>query len=227
MLNPPEGVQSVQCEVKQAKVVPMEPQHGRSVDAATAIAFHSNAKAPYNILSNFHEVEVIRNGVSFPSSEHAFQAALSREGVRDFTSESKIGKLTPEACALVGFPKKKLKEKCDYWKKKENVGILAKKLIRKHKLRNSKREIDRAECESLFKEILLDKYTRNPHAKKVLLDTHDAYLYEFVRSSNARFQKTGEIERWGAMIVDGKLVGDNQMGALMMWVRDEIRKHEK
>lgn len=204
----------------------MEPQHGRSVDQTAAVAFHSNAKWPNNMLSNFHEALVIRGGKSFPSSEHAFQAALSRDGVHDFTSESKIGRLTPEACALVGFPESKSKNKCDYWRKKNNVGILAKKLIGRHKKRGGKRAIDRAECESLFKEILLDKYTRNPQAKKVLLDTRDAYLYEFVRSSNSRFQATGEIERWGAMIVDGKVVGDNQMGALMMWVRDKIRERE-
>lgn len=204
----------------------MEPQHGRAVDQQHAIQFYSGAIAPYHLLSNFSEAEVVIDNVSYPSSEHAFQAALSLEGVEAFSSSSAIGKLTPAACGVVGFPPKKLDAKCAFWSKKRNVGILAKMLIAKHKKAERKRQVDRAEVELLFKKILLDKYRRNPKAREALLSTGNAYLYEFVRSANSKFTKKGVVDRWGAMIVDGKVVGDNQMGALMMWVREQIRQEK-
>ena len=199
----------------------MEAQHGRLVDEKNVIQFFSNAKPPLNMLSNFFETEVVLDGKVYPSTEHAFQAQLSLHP-EVFTLTSEIGKLTPEACHFVGFPESKMHAKCEFWSKKKNVGILAKMLISKHDKLGLKRRATREECEHLFKKILLEKFRKNSTARKVLLDTKDAYLYEFVRSSNKRFQKNGEIERWGAMIVDGKVVGDNQMGALMMWVREEL-----
>lgn len=199
----------------------MERQHGKYVDENKVIKFYSNAKPPLNLLSNFFETNVVIDGNVYPSSEHAFQAYLS-SNPEDFMLESKIGKLTPEACNFVGFPSSKMHAKCDVWSKKNNVGILAKMLISTHDKLGLKRSIPREECEVVFKKILLEKFRSNSTARKVLLDTKDAYLLEFVKSSNRRFKKNGEIERWGAMMVDGKVVGDNQMGALMMWVREEL-----
>lgn len=199
----------------------MEPQHGKLVDENNVVKFFSNAKPPLNLLSNFFETKIEIDGKVYPSSEHAFQAMLSLDSDA-FTSNSEIGKLTPEACHFVGFSKDKMHDKCKLWSKKKNVGILAKMLISKHDKLSLKRTVTRGECEALFKKILLEKFRTNSVARKVLLDTKDAYLYEFVKSSNRSFQKNGEIERWGAMIVDGKVVGDNQMGALMMWVREEL-----
>ena len=128
-----------------------------------------------------------------------------------------------QACELVGFKKNEAAEKCKRWSKKRNVGILAKMLIGIHKERGRTRALGRDECEALFKKILLDKFTRNAEARKVLLGTGDAYLCEFVRSSRKRFEKHGQVERWGGMIVDGKVIGENQTGALMMWVRSRLR----
>ena len=175
------------------------------------------------MLSNFYATVIQFDGKVYPSTEHAFQAQLSVH-LEAYTLTSAIGKLTPEACHLVGFPDNKKHAKCDFWSKKDMVGILAKMLIAKHAQLGLKQKVTREESEDLFKKILLEKFRSNSTARKVLLDTKDAYLYEFVRSSNKRFQKNGEIERWGAMIVDGKVVGDNQMGALMMWVRKKLRK---
>lgn len=199
----------------------MEPQHGKLVDENNIVKFFSNVKPPLNLLSNFFETKVVIDGRVYPSSEHAFQAMLSLDSDA-FTLDSEIGKLTPEACRYVGYPNDKMHDKCKTWSKKKNVGILAKMLISKHDKLGLKRTVTCEECEALFKKILLEKFRTNSIARKVLLDTKDAYLYEFVKSSNRRFQKNGEIERWGAMIVDGKVVGDNQMGALMMWVRKEL-----
>lgn len=201
----------------------MQSQHGIQVDDRKVMSFFSNAKPPLHLLSNFAEMVVVLNGEEYPSSEHAFQASLSKERKEDFTKNSKIGTLTTAAFITAGVKHTEIKKKHAYWSKKRNIGILAKMYIKVLKQSGQKRVLSFQECETLFKRILLDKYIRNPHAKKVLLDTGDAYLLEFCRGAEKDYKKNGEINRWGGMIVDGKVLGHNQMGALMMWVREELK----
>lgn len=70
---------------------------------------------------------------------------------------------------------------------------------------------------------------RNKGHRKILLGTGDQYLLEFVRSAQARFEKSSghDIDRWGGMAVDGKIVGHNQQGWLHMKVRKMIRAQEE
>jgi len=201
----------------------MQSQHDIKIEGRNVVAFFSNAKPPLHLLSNFAEMPVVLNGKEFPSSEHAFQASLSKGLENHFTTDSKIGTLTTEAFITAGFKHNKIQGKCAHWSKKKNIGILAKAYIKLLKKVGQKRDVSHQECESLFKTILLDKYRRNWYAKKVLLDTGDAYLLEFCRGAGREYKKNGFINRWGGMVVDGKVVGHNQMGSLLMWVRDELR----
>ena len=73
----------------------MQSQHEIKIEGRNVVAFFSNAKPPLHLLSNFAEMPVVLNGKEFPSSEHAFQASLSKGLENDFTTDSKIGTLQP------------------------------------------------------------------------------------------------------------------------------------
>ena len=116
-------------------------------------------------------------------------------------------------------------KKASFWKRKKNIGILAKMISKRAWLEKrgiQKLRISEVECESIFEGILMAKYESNPELKKILLDTGDRYLLEFDRAAG-RLEKEGKRSRWGGMIVDGKVVGRNQMGALMMKVRERFK----
>ena len=213
----------------------MDSCHGNPNDKA--ILFYSGAKAPHCLLSNFALCEhgVAYEGIDYPSSEHAFQASKVPPGMREqlFSINSDIAKLTPEAFVAVGVPAKQADGKVKHWGKKNMVGILAKQRIKRI---NSKRTLSKEECDRVFIDILLSKYNSNHRHREALLATGDASLLEFVRSSVSKFDKKGEIDRWGGMIrggtkageliMGGSVVGHNQQGSLQMHVRSILQKEE-
>jgi predicted NAD-dependent protein-ADP-ribosyltransferase YbiA (DUF1768 family) len=211
----------------------MDSCHGKPNDKA--IPFYSGAKAPHCLLSNFSACKVYYEGVWYPSSEHAFQASRVPPGMREqlFSINSDIAKLTPEAFVAVGVPAKQAEGKVKHWGKKNMVGILAKQRINRMR---SKFEQSKEECERAFIEILLSKYKSNHRHREALLATGDTFLLEFVRSSESKFDKQGEIDRWGGMIrggtkageliMGGSVVGHNQQGSLQMHVRSILQKEE-
>ena len=74
----------------------------------------------------------------------------------------------------------------------------------------------------VFKEILKSKYELNPGLKQVLLVTHPKTLIEFVRSAKRMEEKEGRVERWGGLVENGRLYGENWMGNLHTELRDEL-----
>lgn len=196
--------------------------HEAPVDFANVIVFGSGAKAPFCGLSNFAECEqgVEFNGKIFRSSEHAFQAFLSPTPA-EFESTGPFCELTEEAFVKLGVKPADAAKKVNYWGKKNMIGILAKMKINRQKKQGVVRKVTKEEALSAFRAILKSKYERNPHLRCTLLSTKGKRLLEFVRSAERNYKK-GQVERWGGMVVDGKLIGHNQMGALMESVRDEF-----
>jgi predicted NAD-dependent protein-ADP-ribosyltransferase YbiA (DUF1768 family) len=173
---------------------------------------------PYYKLSNFYAADIEYKGSMYASTEHAFQAAkvLDPEEARKLTTSGALGGLTEEAVATLGV-------KVNYWGKKNMVGIVPKMFIKRLPFIH-KRSFDERECEAIFTELLLLKYRTHADLKSVLLDTGDAYLLEFDRSARRRFDKdSNDVVRWAGMVVDGRVIGHNQMGALMMKVREVLR----
>ena len=76
-------------------------------------------------------------------------------------------------------------------------------------------------CAEVFFDILVAKYTQNEHLARVLLSTGDRYILEFDRGAG-RAKRAGRTCRWGGIVEDGRVVGSNQMGALLMRVRDRL-----
>jgi predicted NAD-dependent protein-ADP-ribosyltransferase YbiA (DUF1768 family) len=191
--------------------------------------FWSSAKQPWHRLSNFQEMPVRYGGRDYPSSEHAFQAQLDMRGPEMYMTNGPLVAYTAqsfrETGAFPGMDEDKLQRKADWWAQKANIGILAKLAIKRAKDKKMKKSMTIDECALVFLEILLDKFDRNPTLKDVLLNTRDTYLLEFERGAERVFRKSNGAKRtrWGGMVVDGKIMGDNQMGKWMMVVRKELQ----
>ena len=204
----------------------MESHHGKILTDKQIIAFGSNQKAPYYLLSNFAECIVHYRECNFPSSEHAFQSQL----VNDYEKKNAFlntGVLGDWEAGFKQFYKDNdvAQKKREYWKKKKNIGILAKMAIGKNK---DKMHMTSEEAYKVFHEILLAKFNQNENLKQLLLDTGDAYLFEFDRSARRLDQLNPPRRvRWGAMIVEGVVIGHNQMGALLMKVREDLFREDK
>lgn len=201
----------------------MESHHGKIV-AGPRLAFGSQQKAPFHRLSNFWECGVDFENRHFPSSEHAFQYVRTRgeERRKEYTSEGGFGRWT--GFGLFHKVPALAAKKEEYWKKKRNIGILAKLAINRTK-EEHKVAMTSEEAHDAFYRILWAKFTQNEDLKCVLLDTGDAYLFEFDKSATRLDQAIPPRRvRWGAQVVDNVVVGDNQMGALLMEIRRDLAK---
>ena len=202
----------------------MEEQHDVSPPGGV-YSFNSNAKFPFYKLSNFFASDVEFEGDTYPSSEHAFQAGLFPNEQRSIlTKNGLFGSWSIEAFMHFGFNRERAEKKMKYWSKKDQIGIYAKMYANRAK---NKKDIGRDKCELLFKGILMAKYTQNHQLAEILLSTRDAYLMEFDKGAQKLWENKQIKHRWAGMIVNGKVVGNNQMGALHMWTRSELEKMQK
>jgi len=63
------------------------------------------------------------------------------------------------------------------------------------------------------------KFEQYPEFKGLIMNTGKSYILVFDKSAT-RLEKEDKVSRWGGMIVNNKVVGHNQMGGMMMWLRD-------
>ena len=184
---------------------------GRSyVEGEPYIYFGSTTKTHYQ-LSNFFYVEdgVTVNGITYPSTEHAFQAQKFIEKER-FSVNGDLG--SPEGFSVVYGPVGNKKK--EYWMKKKAIGILAWLVAHKKQgFPGLTRDPKYKYVDENWLTILRAKY-QNPALKKLLIDTGNTYLIEFNRSSDSF---------WGGFVKDAKLNGTNHMGQLIMLIRDELK----
>ena len=90
------------------------------------INFWSNAKAPFYNLSNFAFIPngINYDGITYPSTEHAFQAQkyITCQRYR-FSVKGDLG--VWDGLKLV-YKSEEYEKKYKYWSKKANIGIIAK-----------------------------------------------------------------------------------------------------
>ena len=175
------------------------------------IKFYSEAKEPYNKLSNFHYIKegIKYNGLIYPSVEHAYQSTKfnNEKDKIDFTINGKYG--TIKGFKLL-YKENEWEKKKNYWMKKGNIGILAKigwkKYLPSHYtgIKLSKNE---------WMKILRQKYKIKEY-RDLLLSTKGKIIYEFQRGKcneySAHINKNGELE------------GKNTLGNMLMEIREEI-----
>lgn len=73
------------------------------------------------------------------------------------------------------------------------------------------------EKKKIFREILANKFKKF-ELRELLKSTGAKTLIEFSRSAE-RNHKAGKVEKWAAMVVDNKVIGQNLMGRLIMEAR--------
>ena len=200
--------------------------------ASTAIEYQyfSSGCGKY-ALSNFAESRVVFRGDLYPSSEHAYQANKFVAADRHRFQEG--GDLATFAAFSMYYPEPTASKKAKFWsavwggKRPPMVGIVAK--MASHPDRAKKlgltfawqAEDNEAELTTLFKEILVSKFTQNPSSLAVLKATGDATLVEFGRCA-ARREAMGTPAVWTGLVKDGRVIGGNLMGRIMEQVRAEL-----
>tara|TARA_B100000768_G_scaffold161252_1_gene161230 strand:+ start:622 stop:1158 length:537 start_codon:yes stop_codon:yes gene_type:complete len=174
------------------------------------IKFHSNGIKPFNKLSNFANIEggIELDGLIYPSSEHMYQSQKFVDKKR-FSVEGDLG-------IWSGFGLVSDKT-MDYWKKKDNIGIIAKMATSKKMiLKLGLIKIDGFQyTDELWNTILTKKYEVKEF-EEILKKTEGLYLLEFDRNA----VKRGSF--WGGNSVDNVLYGENTMGKYLMKVRDNL-----
>ena len=159
-----------------------------------ATRFWSNAKAPLHMLSNFYACPCKVAGYTFPSAEHAYQALQKMsDNIKDWTTEgiySKWGKVY----RIVNQYRTKRggKElKPGPWKRKNQIGILAKLVITHSKAfgLSWKAQDDtlRISYENRWRPIFESKYS-DPILRRVLSGTRGP-LIEFKRGGHKAILK--------------------------------------
>jgi hypothetical protein len=188
------------------------------------VIFHSNAKEPWNCLSNFYNVQV----GNYPSVEHIYQAGKLPEQHRRFLQiDGPLGKFETAARILPNVNVK-------YWQKKGNVGILAKKYVELLKKGTSPTESAKLlpvsdfknvdEAYSVFQPWLAEKFQALPAdfvndlVSRVRADP-DVQFVEFSRRAKPT-------SRWsGKLGPDGSVTGQNWMGQIVgRFVKEVLAK---
>ena len=183
------------------------------------LQFWSRASEPWNKLSNFAWIKegIEYDGLVYPSTEHAFQAQkfIRKDRIR-FSVDGDIGKVD-DGFALF-YSDDSVEKKKEFWMKKGNIGILAKMATSNANFSKLKLVLeasyDYKKSNALWLDLLALKF-EIPHFKDILLSTESKILLEFDRTATPS-------SWYCCKFLDGALVGNNQMGKLIMQVRDSI-----
>ena len=182
------------------------------------INFWSNAKVPFNNLSNFALIPegIEYEGIIYSSTEHAFQAQKYIESER--YRFSKTGDLGVWTGLNLVFKPEEFEKKYNYWSKKNNIGIIAKMATNEKigKKLGLIRDENFKSTDELWLKILEKKYSIK-YFSNLLKSTNDIYLLEFDRGCNSKFNDSNSV--WGGIINNDILYGSNLMGKYLMEIR--------
>lgn len=171
-------------------------------------------------LSNFNACSITapvpysHKMLTFPSAEHYYVAYFKCSELNDAERLAIGGDLSTWDGMKVVYPRldnATIERKIKYWKRRDMIGIIAKKFGSQFRVRRN-RETD------TFNEwvvVLHYKYHQNKQHRDVLLSTGEKHLVEFDRMAKPE-------TIWGGKVVNGIVVGQNQMGKLMMDARKSL-----
>ena len=187
------------------------------------VNFYANGKFPLNKLSNFAFIEngIIFNGLTYISSEHAFQAQkyIKEQRIR-FSIDGDLGNVETGFKLVFGD---KFDEKKKFWMQKENVGIIAKMAtnIKIGKKLGLIRDKNFVSTDKLWIEILNKKFSILEFSN-ILKSTENKYLLEFDRGAKRSCEKN-LIPKWSGIIHEDILYGNNLMGKYLMVIRSTLK----
>lgn len=169
------------------------------------IFFSSRTKSPFNVFSNFYEVDIAMPEGVFPSVEHYFQGMKFVPGDRD--RFLKDGELNTE----------NKNDKFAGARLAKSAG--SKTGSRKRKLSLADNGLDRERAKRVMKDALHVKFSSEP-LRSLLLETDDRLLVHIPSRGKTDFW-TGKKDK-----ATGEIVGENKMAVLLMEVRDELRQSD-
>ena len=221
---------------RHSHVMAMNPAAVREIDPPVK-RFGSGMDASVSLLTNFAQLPggFKWRGHTWPSSEHAFQAAL-RVPFDYWSWFAEGGRCsTLDGLGLV-FPLSELQKKTTHYGptrtgKVAMVGIVAKMAVKQKVAKKiglpllspdeSVHSVD--EMEELFLDILMAKYRACASARSQLLATAGHHLVEFSRAAE-RDTKKGKPPLWTGLVSknDKMLYGHNMQGELQMRIRERL-----
>jgi predicted NAD-dependent protein-ADP-ribosyltransferase YbiA (DUF1768 family) len=217
---------------KSKAKLPPDRLRGRRMKNVDYRYFSAAAKLPWAALSNlcYCREGVCRNGLVFPSAEHAYQAEKFGESERgrfaiggdlaDWGSLRYFFRRKHRAKETEAEWAERLAKKKKHWSKKKMVGILAKMASKPEHAKSAGLSAPKHVRQGIFYKLLRSKFERDEELLSVLLSTGSAHLIEFARGAKRREDLGGAPERWAGNVTDGVLYGDNRMGAAMMLTRE-------
>ena len=187
-----------------------------------SVKFYSNSKDHYQF-SNLYAAEVIvkkgstlgaRRDYRFPSAEHAYHCV---QKVQTPWEHWEVGGKFATWEYVFGIMNEHGKYSMKHWKKKNMVGILAKLVINHPKTFGVKLVAPNYELSiSKVRWFPIFEAKFKGDLRSMLLKTSGT-LMEHDRKAGTRPSK------WGGLVKDGGLYGNNHMGNLLTQYRDSIR----
>ena len=173
-----------------------------NLDPAKEINFFDNG---YEFLSNMYPCKVEYEGLTYQTSEAAFQAAkFDKKEYKMMFTDIKPDNIKKNEWKRYARPAKKLGSKNGKISKNDPEAF-------------DKEEWDNGRAYKVMKEVVLAKFTQNPDLKEMLVATGDACLIEGT---------TWKDTTWGVDL--STMRGKNQLGKILMEVRQELNtKMEK
>jgi predicted NAD-dependent protein-ADP-ribosyltransferase YbiA (DUF1768 family) len=183
------------------------------------INFYSCGRKPFHKLSNFALIKdgIVFDGLTFYSTEHAFQAQkyIKEQRIR-FSIEGDLGNIDSGFKLVFGDEWEKKKK---FWMNKDNIGIIAKMAtnIKIGKKIGLIRDINFSSTDELWIKLLTLKFNIIEF-NIILQNTENKYLLEFDRGAK-RSVSLKNIPIWSGIIDEGILYGNNLMGKYLMVIR--------
>ncbi|KAJ1468519.1 hypothetical protein T484DRAFT_1855019 [Baffinella frigidus] len=197
-----------------------------------------------SLLSNLATVKPFNfDGHVFQSSEAAYMAqrlhtdSKYRLSIKGDLGSFKNMRLTEKSIKwwkklpFNNSKKKNGDEKDEFWHKNRLSGIISKQATKPESASSLGLQMsqgprpNKAHEWDIWREILLAKYTADTAARTALLATDNCLLVETAKSL-ARKTKPGgtpETSKWGGLVKDGVLLGENTMGRYLCRVRTILK----
>ena len=222
--RPPSERENDKCDLCGQKHRPPEGPHPPPAERVEqpVVCFWSGAamKSGLRQLSNFHRTPIEIDGMRFPSSEHAWVYHTYGRSP-DLLSGGALS--TFDGLTLLGYVPELISKTERYWGT-ERIGAVARfygSHVRKSRPEGASQLTMDAKLE-IWMRILRAKFA-DPHLRRFLISTGDAYLLEFCKGAVKRqLAPDAEPERWGGWHYEGRVWGCNHMGRLLMRVRTEL-----
>jgi predicted NAD-dependent protein-ADP-ribosyltransferase YbiA (DUF1768 family) len=197
----------------------------------------SKGSGDYGSFSNFYKlrVPIVYNGRAYPHTEAAYQSEYRcKEESRDMFALPDGIFSSLQGAKYVYDTSDKAHRGMAYWGSNrpgmnDMSGIVAKMAVKKERAKKLGVELRRScdeprdieEIGRIFKDVLYLKFSLNPELASMLIQTGNKILVEFDRLAGVQ---TRDPPLFSGILKDGKILGHNLMGRLLMHTRERLMR---